>query len=220
MWRCVMTVRCGAVDCRACLPGRPRRTGRSRFTGGPISVTGSRRATDAARRERGSSRRRMSSSSPRSGFDHIRLPVDEEQLWDEAGKKEPEAFKLLHNAIDWCQKKNLRVDRRSAHPALAPFQRDGKAPLDRSEGPGEVLRPVAGPLGRVEEVPGLARGVRADERAGGRQRRGLEQARREPGPPDPPGRAAPQDRHRLEQVAIRRTRSTSSASRRATGTSS
>jgi endoglucanase len=43
------------------------------------------------------------------GFDHIRLPVDEEQLWDEAGKKEPEAFQLLHNAIDWCQKQNLRV---------------------------------------------------------------------------------------------------------------
>jgi endoglucanase len=43
------------------------------------------------------------------GFDHIRLPVDEEQLWDEAGKKETEAFQLLHNAIGWCQKKNLRV---------------------------------------------------------------------------------------------------------------
>jgi endoglucanase len=43
------------------------------------------------------------------GFDHIRLPVDEEQLWDEAGQKEPEAFTLLHNAIGWCQKKNLRV---------------------------------------------------------------------------------------------------------------
>ncbi len=43
------------------------------------------------------------------GFDHIRLPADEEQLWDEAGKREPEAFQLLHNAIGWCQKKNLRV---------------------------------------------------------------------------------------------------------------
>ena len=43
------------------------------------------------------------------GFDHIRLPVDEEQLWDEAGNKEAEAFTLLHSAIDWCQKKNLRV---------------------------------------------------------------------------------------------------------------
>ncbi len=43
------------------------------------------------------------------GFDHIRLPVDEEQLWDEAGKKESEAFQLLHNAIGWCQKRNLGV---------------------------------------------------------------------------------------------------------------
>jgi len=43
------------------------------------------------------------------GFDHIRLPVDEEQLWDEAGQKESEAFQLLHNAIGWCQKRNLRV---------------------------------------------------------------------------------------------------------------
>ena len=43
------------------------------------------------------------------GFDHIRLPVDEEQLWDEAGTKETEAFQLLHNAIGWCQAKNLRV---------------------------------------------------------------------------------------------------------------
>ncbi len=43
------------------------------------------------------------------GFDHIRLPVDEEQLWDEAGAKESAAFRLLHNAIGWCEKKNLRV---------------------------------------------------------------------------------------------------------------
>ena len=43
------------------------------------------------------------------GFDHIRLPVDEEQLWDEAGNKESEAFKLLHDAIGWARKNNLRV---------------------------------------------------------------------------------------------------------------
>jgi len=43
------------------------------------------------------------------GFDHIRLPVDEEQLWDEAGNKEPEAFALLHSALGWAQKRNLRV---------------------------------------------------------------------------------------------------------------
>ncbi len=43
------------------------------------------------------------------GFDHIRLPVDEEQLWDEAGAKEPEAFALMHSAIGWARAKNLRV---------------------------------------------------------------------------------------------------------------
>ncbi len=43
------------------------------------------------------------------GFDHIRLPIDEEQMWDEAGGKESEAFELLHNAIGWAQKNELRV---------------------------------------------------------------------------------------------------------------
>ncbi|MHC4745195.1 MAG: glycoside hydrolase family 5 protein, partial [Planctomycetota bacterium] len=43
------------------------------------------------------------------GFDHIRLPVDEEQLWDEAGNKEKEAFELLHNAINWAKGSKLRV---------------------------------------------------------------------------------------------------------------
>ena len=32
------------------------------------------------------------------GFDHLRLPVDEEQLWDEGGNKEEDAFGLLHDA--------------------------------------------------------------------------------------------------------------------------
>lgn len=44
-----------------------------------------------------------------AGFDHIRLPVDEVQLWDSAGNKEAEAFKILHNAIDWAVKRKLRV---------------------------------------------------------------------------------------------------------------
>ncbi len=45
----------------------------------------------------------------RIGYDHVRLPVDEEQLWDEAGKKEPAAFQLLHNAIKWAGENDLRV---------------------------------------------------------------------------------------------------------------
>ncbi len=43
------------------------------------------------------------------GFDHIRLPVDEMQLWDEAGRQVPEAFSLLHNALAWSRKHKLRV---------------------------------------------------------------------------------------------------------------
>lgn len=43
------------------------------------------------------------------GYDHIRLPVDEEQLWDEQGNKETEAFILLHNAVNWCKENNLRI---------------------------------------------------------------------------------------------------------------
>lgn len=44
-----------------------------------------------------------------AGYDHIRLPVDEEQLWDDSGNKNTEAFNLLHQAIQWCMKNNLRV---------------------------------------------------------------------------------------------------------------
>jgi endoglucanase len=43
------------------------------------------------------------------GFDHVRIPVDEVQLWDSIGNKEKEAFTLLHKAIKWAIDKNLRV---------------------------------------------------------------------------------------------------------------
>jgi len=43
------------------------------------------------------------------GYDHIRLPVDEEQMWDEQGNKEPEAFSLLHKALTIAAEYNLRV---------------------------------------------------------------------------------------------------------------
>lgn len=43
------------------------------------------------------------------GFDHIRLPVDEEQLWDETGKRHEDAFALLNNCITWCNQAGLRV---------------------------------------------------------------------------------------------------------------
>ena len=43
------------------------------------------------------------------GFDHIRLPVDEEQLWDETGKRHEDAFALLTSCLTWCRDAGLRV---------------------------------------------------------------------------------------------------------------
>ena len=43
------------------------------------------------------------------GYDHIRLPIDEEQMFAESGEKETEAFALLHNALGWCEEFNLRT---------------------------------------------------------------------------------------------------------------
>ena len=43
------------------------------------------------------------------GFDHVRIPIDEVQFWDEEGNKLPEAWDLLTNALDQCRKHNLRA---------------------------------------------------------------------------------------------------------------
>lgn len=43
------------------------------------------------------------------GFDHVRLPIDEEHMWDEEGNKNQDAFELMHNAIAWSFKNNLRI---------------------------------------------------------------------------------------------------------------
>lgn len=44
-----------------------------------------------------------------AGFDHVRIPIDEEQLWNEEGKQEKEAFELLNNAVNWALDASLRV---------------------------------------------------------------------------------------------------------------
>ena len=41
------------------------------------------------------------------GFDHLRIPVDEEQLWKTDGQKDEEGFSLLKNALNWCKKHKL-----------------------------------------------------------------------------------------------------------------
>jgi endoglucanase len=43
------------------------------------------------------------------GFDHIRLPFDEEQLWDKAGGLDAEALGLMRSAVGWCDDANLPV---------------------------------------------------------------------------------------------------------------
>ncbi len=43
------------------------------------------------------------------GFDHVRLPIDEEQMWDENGQRHEDAFRILSNCIDWSIENNLRV---------------------------------------------------------------------------------------------------------------
>lgn len=43
------------------------------------------------------------------GFDHVRIPIDEVQMWDENGNKHEDAFTLLHNAIKWSFDNDLRV---------------------------------------------------------------------------------------------------------------
>lgn len=43
------------------------------------------------------------------GFDFVRIPIDEEQMWDEQGNKIEEAWGLLTNALDWSIKHHLRA---------------------------------------------------------------------------------------------------------------
>ena len=43
------------------------------------------------------------------GFDHVRIPIDEEQMFLEDGTKDAEAFALLHQALDLCRKYDLRA---------------------------------------------------------------------------------------------------------------
>lgn len=43
------------------------------------------------------------------GFDHIRMPVDEEQLWDEAGNRNEDAFELLNGFLEWSNEYGVKV---------------------------------------------------------------------------------------------------------------
>lgn len=43
------------------------------------------------------------------GFDHLRIPVDEEQLWDADGRPESEAFDLFDAALNWAEAAGMRA---------------------------------------------------------------------------------------------------------------
>ena len=43
------------------------------------------------------------------GFDHVRMPIDEKQMWDEQGKRDADAFETLHDSIRWSLKHNMKV---------------------------------------------------------------------------------------------------------------
>lgn len=45
----------------------------------------------------------------RQGFDHVRLPIDEKELWGEDGKQNAAAFKMMVDCISWARKHGLRV---------------------------------------------------------------------------------------------------------------
>ena len=44
-----------------------------------------------------------------AGFDHVRLPIDEKEMWREDGAQNKEAFDLLLQGIGWARAHNLRV---------------------------------------------------------------------------------------------------------------
>ena len=43
------------------------------------------------------------------GYDHVRIPIDEHELWDEDGKQIDVAFGYLLSCLDWCQKYGLKA---------------------------------------------------------------------------------------------------------------
>ncbi len=43
------------------------------------------------------------------GFKHVRLPIDEEQLYDENMNRDAEGFQLLNNAIQWTLENNMNI---------------------------------------------------------------------------------------------------------------
>jgi hypothetical protein len=45
----------------------------------------------------------------RLGYDHVRIPIDEKELWTTDGQPSEEAFGFLTRALDWCAQNRLRA---------------------------------------------------------------------------------------------------------------
>jgi endoglucanase len=43
------------------------------------------------------------------GYDHVRIPIDEAELWDKNGRPSDESFTYLTHCLDWCSKYKLRA---------------------------------------------------------------------------------------------------------------
>ncbi|MGO8837598.1 MAG: glycoside hydrolase family 5 protein [Limisphaerales bacterium] len=43
------------------------------------------------------------------GYDHVRIPIDEPEMWLADGKPSEESFAYLTRCLDWCAKHNLRA---------------------------------------------------------------------------------------------------------------
>jgi len=43
------------------------------------------------------------------GYDHVRIPIDEMEIWDSAGNVNTTAFGYLTQCLDWCAKYDLRA---------------------------------------------------------------------------------------------------------------
>ncbi|MCX6120656.1 MAG: cellulase family glycosylhydrolase [Ignavibacteriales bacterium] len=43
------------------------------------------------------------------GYDHVRIPLDEVELWDTTGKPIEESFAFLTHCLNWCAKYNLHA---------------------------------------------------------------------------------------------------------------
>lgn len=43
------------------------------------------------------------------GYDHVRIPIDEKEMWDSNGVPIQQAFKTLTNCLYWCAKYDLRA---------------------------------------------------------------------------------------------------------------